>query len=199
MTFIQTIPTGEATDAVRDMYEHQRNHWGYVPNYARVFSHRPEALARWGRLLTELRRPVSDRRFELVTFAAAVELRNQSCSLAHGRLLAHIIGQENVVALLKGQSPEVLSEGELAMMEYARQISRDASLVDSELVAELKNLHGFTDEELFDIAAIAAGRAFFTKLLDALGCEPDAALLEANTKLTQVVADTSLNAVVSDS
>jgi hypothetical protein len=33
------------------------------------------------------------------------------------------------------------------------------------------------DAEIFDVAAIAAARAFFTKLLDALGTEPDAAYM----------------------
>jgi hypothetical protein len=34
-------------------------------------------------------------------------------------------------------------------------------------------VHGLTDGEIFDIAAAVAGRAFLTKLLDALGSEPD--------------------------
>ena len=72
MAFIRSIPPHEATGAVHDMYARQEDHWGYVPNYAKAFSHRPEVLARWGRLLAELRRPADDRRFELVTFAAAL-------------------------------------------------------------------------------------------------------------------------------
>jgi hypothetical protein len=34
--------------------------------------------------------------------------------------------------------------------------------------------HGFADAEIFDFAAAAAGRAFFTKMLDALGVQADA-------------------------
>ena len=62
-------------------------HWGFVPNYAKVFCHRPEVLARWGQLLAGIRRPMDKRRFELVTFAAAHELRNTACALAHGKAL----------------------------------------------------------------------------------------------------------------
>ena len=36
--------------------------------------------------------------------------------------------------------------------------------------------HGFDDGEIFDIAATSAARAFWTKLLDALGVEIDAAV-----------------------
>ena len=73
MAFINTIPAQGATGAALEMYERQENHWGYVPNYSKVFSHRPEVMARWGRMLAEIRRPVDDRRFELVTFVAAMD------------------------------------------------------------------------------------------------------------------------------
>ena len=46
MSFISTIAADEATADVRDMYQRQQDHWGYVPNYAKVFSHRPQVLAR---------------------------------------------------------------------------------------------------------------------------------------------------------
>ena len=44
---------------------------------------------------------------------------------------------------------------------------------------------GFTDAEVFDIAAVAAGRAFFTKVLDALGVAPDAPFLALDAELRQ--------------
>jgi hypothetical protein len=75
MPFINTTPAREAEDTVLDMYERQQSAWGYVPNYAKVFCYRPEVMARWGRLLAEIRRPMSARRFELLTFAAAIALR----------------------------------------------------------------------------------------------------------------------------
>jgi hypothetical protein len=39
-------------------------------------------------------------------------------------------------------------------------------------VAQLRDL-GYSDEEIFDIAATAAARCFFSKLLDALGVQAD--------------------------
>ncbi|MEO8179027.1 MAG: peroxidase, partial [Deltaproteobacteria bacterium] len=75
MAFIDTIPPAAADAAVAGMYLRQEAAWGYVPNYAKVFCHRPEVLARWGQLLAEIKRPMDKRRFELVTFTAAHELR----------------------------------------------------------------------------------------------------------------------------
>ena len=42
MAFIATIPAGAAQDAVQHMYLRQQAAWGYLPNYAKVFCHRPE-------------------------------------------------------------------------------------------------------------------------------------------------------------
>ncbi len=175
MAFIETRPVATTCDEVRELYARQQSHWGYVPNYAKLFSHRPEALARWGRLLAELRRPVSERRFELVTLAAALELRSTPCSLAHGQALADLSDDDTVRALLEGREAEVLDPAEVAMVRYARTVARDATAVTEAQVEELKAL-GFSDAEIFDIAALAAGRSFLTKIMDALGCTADSAL-----------------------
>ena len=45
---------------------------------------------------------------------------------------------------------------------------------------------GYSDAEIFDIAAIAASRSFFTKLLDALGVEPED-IETLSTELTETV------------
>jgi len=178
MAFIETTAARHAEGSVREMYARQQSHWGYVPNYAKVFCHRPEVLARWGRLLAEIRRPMDSRRFELVTFAAARVLNNKYCLLEHGRKLTGLIGDEDVKRLADNEfDGDNITAAERAMMRFAQNIARDASKVTQGEVAALRE-HGFSDEEIFDIAAAAAGRAFFTKLVDGLGSEPDACYLD---------------------
>lgn len=182
MAFIHTIAPRDADGALAAMYRRQQSSWGYVPNYAKVFSHRPEVLARWGQLLAEIKRPMTQRRFELVTFAAAHELRHTACALAHGRALQQWFGDADILAIAAGRSDGVLDAAEQAMLRFARQVARDASQVGAAQVRDLR-AHGFTDAEVFDIAATAAGRAFFTKLLDALGVEADSPLLAMDAAL----------------
>jgi len=177
MSFIETMPPDEASGEVLEMYQRQQSAWGYVPNYALAFSHRPEVLARWGRLLAEIRRPMSDRCFELVTFVAAIELRNTACSLAHGKRLTEFFSEEEICGIAAGTFSASVTAAEQAMMRFARQVARDATRITPDDVGELK-AHGYTDAEIFDIAATAAGRAFFTKLLDSLGVEPDASFMK---------------------
>lgn len=187
MAFVETIPVAEATDEVREMYERQEGAWGYVPDYAKVFCHRPEVMARWGRLLAEIKRPVDARRLEMATFAAAHELRHSSCSLAHGAALAKIIGEQAVIAIANGENCEELNGADWAMIRFARRVARDASKITSSEVEALRETHGFSDAEIFDIAAIAAARSFFTKVLDALGSEPDLAFMSLEEDLRQAL------------
>src|SRR6185295_1223857 len=94
MTFIRTTEPAASTGAVAAMYACQQASWGHVPQYALVFCHRPEVMARWAALLAEIKRPMELRRFELATFAAAHALRNSACTLAHGRALRAFFSDE---------------------------------------------------------------------------------------------------------
>jgi uncharacterized peroxidase-related enzyme len=174
MAFIQTIAPEAANDAVTAMYRRQQAAWGFIPNYAKVFSVRPEVLARWGQLLAEIKRPMDKRRFELVTFVAALELHNSACALVHGKALREWFSDAQIIAIAEGHDTP-LSAAEQAMLAFARQTARDATGVSAADVAALRR-HGYSDAEVFDIAAAAAGRAFFAKLLDALGALPDSTL-----------------------
>lgn len=186
MAFIKTIAPADADGDVRTMYERQQSAWGFVPNYAKVFCYRPEVMSRWGRLLAELKRPMDLRRYELVTFAAAHALRHTACSLAHGKALAEFLGEDEVCRLALGEERDALTDAEEAIVVFARQVATDASRITSGDV-DLLRTKGLSDAEIFDIAAIAAGRAFFTKILDSLGVEADSSFLAINKALRETL------------
>jgi uncharacterized peroxidase-related enzyme len=186
MTFIHTTAPADATGPVAAMYARQQASWGYVPQYALPFSHRPEVMARWAALLAEIKRPMDLRRFELATFAAAHALRNSACALAHGRALRAFFGDADIVAIAEGRPAATLSPAEQALLRFARRVAVDAAQVTAADVDELKAL-GFSDAEVFDLAAAAAGRAFFTKLLDALGVRADSPFLQLDAPLREAL------------
>ena len=150
MTFISTTPPDAARDAVAAMYRRQQASWGYIPNYAKVFCHRPEVMARWGQLLAEIKRPMDTRRFELATFVAAHEARNTACALAHGKALREFFSDEQIVSIAEGRLDGVLNLAEQALVGFARQVAKDASKVTARDVAALKEA-GCSDAEVFDI------------------------------------------------
>ena len=189
MAFIDTIGTDEATGEVREMYEHQQRSWGFVPNYARVFSHRPEIMSLWANLQRGIRSHVDPRRFELVTLAAAHALRSSYCSLAHGKKLTEYFEPEEIRSMLGDSDVHVesLTNAEIVMMAYARKVATNASRVTAGEVATLKS-YGFTDPEIFDIAAVATARAFFAQLVDGLGAEADVTFMEMDDALRHTLS-----------
>lgn len=179
MAFIETTHANHATGEVRAMYERQQKSWGYVPNYAKLFSHRPQVLTAWADMIATIKRPVDARTFELVTFAAACALGSSSCSLAHGkRLLERFLSPDEVVMLSAGREADTtLSAAEVAMVRFARKLVRDSSTV-TQCDVDAMRAQGVDDARVFDIACIAAGRAFFANLVEGLGALPDPALGE---------------------
>ena len=75
MSFIRTMPPEEATGILKEIYEEQIQKLGYIPNYHRIFSLRPEVSLAWRNLQGTIRSKMRLRRFELVTFAAALALK----------------------------------------------------------------------------------------------------------------------------
>ena len=53
--FIETIPEDAATGAVADYYRHQRESWGFLPNYALAFGSRPDVAQAWNQLNLAIR------------------------------------------------------------------------------------------------------------------------------------------------
>ena len=132
-------------------------------------------MARWAQLQNGIRREMDKRRFELATFAAAHALKSTACSIAHGKVLAQFIPAEDVLAIGRGETPSSLTPAEASLIAFARKVAVDATTVTAVDVQGLKR-HAFSDGEIFDIAATSAARSFWTKLLDALGVEADAAV-----------------------
>jgi hypothetical protein len=75
MAFIREIPPEEATGPVREAYDADMKALGYIANYTKVFALRPEIRAAWGTLIKAVRSTMEARRYELVTLAAASQLR----------------------------------------------------------------------------------------------------------------------------
>jgi alkylhydroperoxidase family enzyme len=77
-----------------------------------------------------------------------------------------------VVSILKDYHNADLEPVEVAMMDFAAKISRDAGQVTAEDTQALRD-HGLSDVEIQDIILAAAARNFFSRVLDATGAVPD--------------------------
>ncbi|MEP6525925.1 MAG: carboxymuconolactone decarboxylase family protein [Nocardioidaceae bacterium] len=178
MAFIDTITDADADEETAAMYRSEWERMGYVPNYTRIFGARPDVYAAGRSLATAIGSGMDNRRYELVTLAAARQLRSTYCALAHGSILRErFFDGDEVVKIATDVEQSSLDEKDRAIMAYAATVAADAGDVDQHLVDELRS-HGMSDQEILDITLAAAARCFFSTVLDALGVEADATYRE---------------------
>lgn len=175
MSFISTVSADDARGDTAELFREDVERLGYVANYTKAASHRPDVMRAWQQLNRSIKSNMDLRTYELATFAAAMQLRSSYCTLAHGQILKETFFDDAAVADIAGDFRDAgLSDADVAVMEFAQLVAADASAVTQAHVDRLRSV-GLTDADIFDVAAAAAGRAFFSKMLDAVGTEPDAA------------------------
>jgi alkylhydroperoxidase family enzyme len=91
-----------------------------------------------------------------------------------------------VTAIMTGQPDTPLDPREHAMMAFAEKVVLNAERITSTDIEILRS-HGYSDEEIFDFAAAAAARCFFSKLLDALGVQADSTFNELDPALLRAL------------
>jgi uncharacterized peroxidase-related enzyme len=154
-------------------------------NYERAFSPRPDVLAAWGQLLGAVKAGMDERRYELVTLAAARRLRSSYCCLAHGKVLLDKF-QAPVREIALDHRSAGLDEIDVAVMEFAEQVVDDASAIEDADRQRLRDL-GLSDTEIMDVALAASARCFFAKANDALGVLADASYRELDQELREAL------------
>ena len=178
MPFLQTVPPEDASGEVKAMYDKDLAAQGYVANYTRAFSARPDVLQGWLALKDAITSGMDPRLYELATVAVATAIRSSYCSLVHGNILATGYYPAEQVVSIAGDGDEAaaaLDAVDAAVVRFARKVAEEAEQITPEDVGELRRL-GFSDADVFNVILAAAARCFFSKVLDATGTLPDAAL-----------------------
>lgn len=187
MAYIKTIPEEDAEGLVKEVYDTARQTFGYVPNHAKLFSLRPAVYKAWTELLASFRSHMRLRRYELITFASALELDCTYCSLAHAAVLRkNFFTAEQIIAIVKDFRTAGLSDEEVALMTLAQKITQHAGDVSEEDMQILRGF-GLKDEEILDVVLTVTARSFFSKTLEALNARPDDTYLGLEPELIQVL------------
>ena len=174
MAFIELIGDDTPSDEARRLFEEDRDPAGNVPNFTRLFAHRPEVYEAWRALKTAVADGMDLRRYELATLAAACELRSTYCTAAHGAILAdRFLDADTVRRLVADHRAAGLDEVDVAVMDLAAKVARDATAVTQADVDRLRDV-GLSDADVLDVVLAATARCFFSKTLDALGTPADA-------------------------
>jgi uncharacterized peroxidase-related enzyme len=183
MPYLQTVPPEEAAGEVKAMYDKDLAAQGYVANYTRAFSRRPEVLQGWQALKNAITSRMDPRLYELATVAAATAIRSSYCSLVHGNILAtSYYPADKVVSIAADDTGDAVDATDAAVVRFARKVAEEAEKITQEDVDELRDL-GLSDDDVFNVILAAAARCFFSKVLDATGTLPDALLHEIPDQL----------------
>ncbi len=187
MAFIEVVRDDDTSGALHEVFDDERTARGYVPNYLRILGHRPAVYEAWGELLGSIKTNMDPRRYELATIAAARRLRSSYCMLAHGKVLMDgFVESGTMRAIAVDHHAAGLDEIDVAVMDFADRVVTDAASVTQADVDRLREL-GLTDLEVLDVALAASARCFFSKALDALGVEADAAYAELDPTVREAL------------
>lgn len=171
--FISGVTEGDAQGPVAEYYEAQRAMWGFLPNYAAPFSHRPEVGKAWQALNLAIRGGMDRRRYEIATIAASRARRSTYCTTAHSMFLRDVCGDEAAMRSINDQPDGAgLDEPDRAVYEFATAVATDAAGIQEPDVDRVRAV-GLSDADIADVVFAAAARCFFTAVLDGAGAQLD--------------------------
>ncbi|HSG75548.1 MAG TPA: peroxidase-related enzyme [Burkholderiales bacterium] len=149
---------------------------GFVPNVFLVLAHRPEefrAFFAYHDALMEKEGGLTKAQREMIVVATSGANHCQYCVVAHGAILRiraknPLVADQVAINYRKADIPP----REKAMLDFAMKVALEShALGDSDL--EALRRHGFTDEDAWDIAAIAAFFALSNRMADFTAMRPN--------------------------
>lgn len=149
---------------------------GFVPSVFLVFAHRPEefrAFFAYHDALMEKEGGLTKAQREMIVVATSAANRCQYCVVAHGAILRirarnPLVADQVAVNYRKADIPP----REKAMLDFAMKVALESHALDDADLEAVRR-HGFTDEDIWDIAAIAAFFALSNRMANFTGMRPN--------------------------
>jgi uncharacterized peroxidase-related enzyme len=166
----------EVPDEVKELWAKPLEKLGFVPNVLRVFALRPQHLLRWWAYYDELLRGESGLtkvQREMIAVVVSTTNRCHYCIVSHSAALRKLTGDPELADQVAGDYTAArLEPRERAMLDFAVKLTRaSADCTDADVDA-LREA-GWTDEDIFDIAQVAAMFNYTNRLASGLGWEPN--------------------------
>jgi uncharacterized peroxidase-related enzyme len=164
-------------DDIRAIYETNREKIGFVPNVFRAYAQRPEhfrAFMGYHDVLMKSRGPLSRAEREAIVVAVSAENRCQYCMTAHGAAL-RILGKDAPLAeqIANNWRTAELTPRLRTILEFASRVNERAFAASDDEIDALRR-NGLTDEEIWEVAAIAAFFGFSNRMAGLMDMRPNA-------------------------
>ena len=165
------LPSDIAAD-----YAKQRAKIGFVPNVFRAYAKRPahyRAFMQYHDVLMKAPGGLSRAEREAIVVAVSAENRCQYCVTAHGAAL-RIVGKDALTAeqIAINWRTAGLTPRWRAMLSFASRVNEPAFSASEAEIEALRTV-GFSDDDVWDIAAIAAFFGFSNRMAGALDMRPN--------------------------
>jgi uncharacterized peroxidase-related enzyme len=149
---------------------------GFVPNVFLTLAYRPDefrAFFAYHDALMEKDGGLTKAEREMIVVATSAANQCQYCVIAHGAIL-RIRAKNPVIAdqIAVNYRKADITPRQKAMLDFAMKVSTDAQRVSEEDFAALQP-HGFSDDDIWDIAAISAFFALSNRIANVTGMRPN--------------------------
>ncbi len=171
------VPTlSELPEDIRTRIEAVQEKAGFVPNVFLTLAHRPHefrAFFAYHDALMEKPGGLSKAEREMIVVATSAANDCLYCVIAHGAIL-RIYAKNPLVAdqVAVNYRKADITDRQKAMLSFALKLSQRSVAVDAADFEQLRG-HGFSDEDIWDIGAIAAFFALSNRMANMINMRPN--------------------------
>src|SRR3954469_11149597 len=149
---------------------------GFVPNVFLTLAHRPDefrAFFAYHDALMDKDGGLTKAEREMIVVATSSANQCQYCVIAHGAIL-RIRAKNPVIAdqIAVNYRKADITPRQRAMLDFAMKVSQQANLVSEPDFTELAG-HGFSDDDIWDIAAVSAFFALSNRMANVTAMRPN--------------------------
>ena len=149
---------------------------GFVPNVFLTLAYRPDefrAFFAYHDALMEKDGGLTKAEREMIVVATSAANQCQYCVIAHGAIL-RIRAKNPLIAdqIATNYRKADITPRQKAMLDFAMKVSADAQRISEDDLTALAP-HGFSDDDIWDIAAISAFFALSNRLANFTGMRPN--------------------------
>lgn len=150
---------------------------GFIPNVFLTLTHRPaefRAFFAYHDALMEKSSNLTKAEREMIVVATSAANQCQYCVIAHGAIL-RIRAKNPLVAdqVATNYRKADITARQKAMLDFAMKVSATAHLVGESDFETLKQ-HGFTDDDIWDIACVSAFFGMSNRIANVTSMRPNA-------------------------
>jgi uncharacterized peroxidase-related enzyme len=176
MTWLRVPADGEVSEEVAALWASRAEALGFVPNVVRAYALRPRHLLGWNGLYEELMRGpsgLSTAEREMIAVVVSTLNRCHYCIVSHSAYLRKLTGDPVLVEQLRtNYRYAVVEPKQRAMLDFAAKLTQESYRCTADTIDALRDV-GWTDEDIMDIAEVAAMFNFTNRLASGLGWRPN--------------------------